>query len=742
MAAVAQNSPNYIRISTEAIADVQVNTGAPDASSPLGEGAVINVATKSGTNLLSGALSLALQRRAWTSNNSPGGTSQAVDSVQPEAALGGPLIRNRLWLFGAYQYYRTDAAIARSVAQLATLRALDQSFEPFDAISRGHFMFTKSTAQLSQMHRLEVSHRYDPVTSPSTSPTALAVGQVIRNGSGRNVAFRLSSIWGDHVVTSLGASSNNSTTSLESIVDAPSMPVASRVRLIGGRMVPDNNIANLSGSGTSFVNTARKSTLHADLTYVLSRWLGTHEVRTGFDYQPKNQLKVTFLTPSEGLTQVGYVLLDSSDPSRGVQPYRKTVYDDVRYTFLQGETSDIALYFQDAWRIKDHVTLDVGVRLDRIKRDDALFGITTQRSTNIGPRIGVNYALTDDRRNILRASWVRIHDAVSVGAVSVGSVSPGQRSLYDTDFDGIFETVFVTPPITAQAASLLIDRGRSQPFVDEWALGYRRASRDGLTMDIGLVRRAYKNSLAAVEINRLYDGGQFRGYRDEAFNDLYENTNNKWNWPAYYGLEAQVIKDTKRLRAIGAYTRSWRHLGGTWMPNEPDSFIQPETFPNNKSLGDNYAWQDHVVRVGAIYSAPWRLLAAVSYVFQSGAYSGPMLTNRTAPDPQFGPPVVTLPNGRVVSNPLATIERYAYNTRGDGQLKLLPLHVLNVRVGRSVSLGRTARLELSADAFNLTNHDSDQGFVYGATLLQSATYGMTESRQQPRTLRLSTRFAF
>lgn len=742
MASADLGAPNNIGLSTEAIADVQVTIGAAGVSSPLGQGAVVNVATKSGTNHLRGALSFSMQRRAWTSSNSPGGTSQAVDGVQPEAALGGPLIRDRLWLFAAYQYYRTNASVARSALQLATLQALDQTFEPFDAIGHGHFLFTKGSAQVSQAHRIELSHRYDPITNQSTNANALAIGQVIRSGSSGNISFRMSSIWANGLVTSFGASSNNTTSYLESIVDTASMPVASRVRLSSGRLIPDNTVANLSGAGRDFVNARHKSTLHGDLAFGVSSRFGEHQIRAGVDYQPRNIAKTSIRMPSDGIAQISYVLIDPSDLTRGVQPYRQTIYDRLRYESSSDNTSDFAIYVQDSWRLQQRITVDGGVRLDRIRRNDVLFGVATQRSVDIGPRIGVNYAATRSGHDIIRASWSRVHDAVSIGATSVGTISPGVTDLYDTNLDGVFETAFVTPPVTALVANRIVDRERSQPVMDEWALGYRRANQGGLTLDAGLVRRAYKRMLTSVEINRLYENGQFKGYIDPAFSELYQFTNNRWNWPVYYGLEAQVVKESSGVKVIGSYTRSFRKLEGQWIPNEVDSFIQFDKFPNDKSLGDTFAWQDHLVRIGAIYSAPWELLAAVNYAFQSGGYSGPILTNLDAPDLQFGPPVVTLPDGRVVSNPLATIQRYAYETRGDGQLKLPSLHVLSVRVGRVMPLWNGARLEVTADAYNVTNHGSDTAFLGGATLLQGASYGLTAARQQPRTMRLSARVSF
>src|SRR4030095_622993 len=135
------------------------------------------------------------------------------------------------------------------------------------------------------------------------------------------------------------------------------------------------------------------------------------------------------------------------------------------------------------------------------------------------------------------------------------------------------------------------------------------------------VRREFRERTALVEINGIYDGNVFKGYRNEAFNDIFQITNNIWNWPFSTFLKLQATKQTDRFQAIGSYTHQWRHLAGTWQPNDPASFIQPDAFDNSKGLGSapstvaspkracasssvstlQVPSRDHVVRLGAVY---------------------------------------------------------------------------------------------------------------------------------------------
>jgi hypothetical protein len=134
-------------------------------------------------------------------------------------------------------------------------------------------------------------------------------------------------------------------------------------------------------------------------------------------------------------------------------------------------------------------------------------------------------------------------------------------------------------------------------------------------------------------------------------------------------------------------------------------------------------------------------MMSTNYTFQSGTWSGPIITRIAAADPAFGPPTVTLSNGRVVSNPLATTLRFAYPTRGEGQLRTPNLHALNLRAGRRFAM-RRLKIDVSLDIFNATNHGADLGFEFLGNETFSPLFGRTIDRQRPRSAQLVLRAAF
>jgi hypothetical protein len=268
-----------------------------------------------------------------------------------------------------------------------------------------------------------------------------------------------------------------------------------------------------------------------------------------------------------------------------------------------------------------------------------------------------------------------------------------------------------------------------------------------------------------VEVNGIYDGGVFMGYRDESLNEIYLLTPNKWNWPVYRALEFIVTKRTENLEILGNYTRVFPHMAGTWQPNDPAAFIQPDAFPmdrglltnDNRSASQNNGYcagslfsctgspefTNHVVHLSARYTAPWDILVATNYTMQYGLWSSAVLTRIAAPDPRFGTPTVTLSNGRVVPNPLATTLRFAYATRDEGQLRLPALHVWNMRFGRKFDLGENRQFQAYLDIYNIVNRDGFARWQTGANqLFDTRNYGKGSVVQIPRTFQLGLQFSF
>jgi hypothetical protein len=94
-----------------------------------------------------------------------------------------------------------------------------------------------------------------------------------------------------------------------------------------------------------------------------------------------------------------------------------------------------------------------------------------------------------------------------------------------------------------------------------------------------------------------------------------------------------------------------------------------------------------------------------------------------------------------VTNPLSTRVRFAFPTRGDGQLRTPNMHALNVRAGRRFAIRRVT-VDASLDVFNLTNRGADLGFEFMSNQTYNPLYGLTIDRQRPRSAQIVLRAAF
>lgn len=761
----AKAGVTYLSLNTDTVDDIQIQTAGLDASSPLGVGGVINIASASGTNRVKGAASLFLQPQRWNDSNTPGGTSSTVDQAQVDLSLGAPLVKDRLWAFGSYRRSDITTGVSRTATQLAVLRALVSGYEPADSDNLANISFAKLTAQASSAHQIVGFYQRD--VNPILTADATTAARSSQFSGGSAASIRLSSVWSGSLTTRLGASYNDKRrgTDAAEAIDGPVVRIYDSAIPSGGRLLGNGSLAATGSPILSrLTQPNEKLTVSFDATWFARHGSGTHELQAGLFFQPRvqgNHLKYV----NDGFNLEERALRRPGVYNEGSVPFHRQIVNGPELTTFEQRGRNYAIYVQDAWRPTGRLTLNAGVRVDHVVVHDEVFGVTSQRSTDVGPRLGVNYALTSDSRNVARAHWVHVHDQPGI-VTTIGTPSLGQRDLYDLDLDGTFETVFLIPPTSAAIANRTNDPNLHQPSVWEWGTGFSRQLAGAMTANVDFVHRRYADRPTLVEINGRYNGSVFAGYANEAFNEVYKATNNIWNTPVYSSLDVSLTKRTARAQVLASYVRQWRHIDGTWQPNDPASFIQPQAFANDAGIGSSTGtasapsdanslsgsqmtqnvtasaqWQDHVARVGATYTAPWAVLLATSYTFQSGAWSGPIVTRIAAADPAFGPTTLTLSNGRVVTNPLATTIRFAFPTRGEGQLRTPNLHALNLRAGRRFTYGRM-KFDASLDVFNVTNNGADLSHEFGANQKYNPLFGVTTYRQLPRSAQVVLRASF
>jgi outer membrane receptor protein involved in Fe transport len=98
----------------DAIQETQVLTSGISAEYGRFSGGVVNAITKSGGNLFSGSLRLNLNNPTWSTLTpyevSKGITKPSTLNKIYEGTLGGPIVKDKVWFFGAGRYAKTTAA--------------------------------------------------------------------------------------------------------------------------------------------------------------------------------------------------------------------------------------------------------------------------------------------------------------------------------------------------------------------------------------------------------------------------------------------------------------------------------------------------------------------------------------------------------------------------------------------------------------------------------------------------------
>src|SRR5262245_12191428 len=161
---------NRTGLSGEAISDTNVKLAGVDAAAPMGYGLVINMISKSGGNSLSGSVGYTVQPFSWNGNNATENRQEGVVGTpgtrkvdQTDVSLGGPIKKDKIWIFGAYRRAYIDSTVDRSPADARAFQAfrpdLVGSFPANELHS--HQPFVKMTSRVASNHELVGIFQYD-----------------------------------------------------------------------------------------------------------------------------------------------------------------------------------------------------------------------------------------------------------------------------------------------------------------------------------------------------------------------------------------------------------------------------------------------------------------------------------------------------------------------------------------------------------------------------------------------------
>jgi Carboxypeptidase regulatory-like domain len=766
-----QNWPsNTISIANESLGDIQIKTGANDASSPAAMGMVINLASPVGADQYHGSFYYLIGPASFNGNNVPNGNAAASASEQPDFSVGGPIRRQRAWFFFSGRYIHRDDGISQTAEQTDYLKQIDPAFNPFPNESRGFVFLGNTSVQLGTRHRLMGIAQYD--SRKQDANYQWYTQDIAKNQYGGGAyGLRLISEWTPRLSTRFLISYNNkgansSLGAIGGVGNKPEEDIYLTSTQSAGTIVGQGaSLATLNNLSSVTVNPAQKESVTGDVTYYIPKGAGTHELAAGFYLQPHELSKVTtYYANGGGIVQEDAALNNPNDPTAGYKVFHTQSVNGTK-SFLSSYigANDYAWYVQDRWHPISRLSITAGLRPDWISGRDAQFKVTTQHSWNWAPRVGGAYVLTSNQRNVVRASWTKITDITN--ASYLGTAATSTVTTTDTYYnpDGsIFGTPITTPGSTSSFLGKSFDPHRHQGYVREWLVGYRTQLKGEVTVDVSYIDREYRDRPTEYDTNQIYTAtdGQtaWGGLVNPALNNTYYVTNDSWNWFVYQGIEVTVSKQTNALQLFSTYTYSPDHLAGTFQPNDPTAIVEPTKFANNAGIGSvrgyvtndwtgdtrNRMWQRNQSRTGVTWNGPWKTRLSTVFTAQSGTPGGPVITTLTALGTpysgQFGPATLKI-NGRTVSNPLATTYRFKYANRGIGQIWCPWLLQWNVLAGRTFQVTDRQTVEANLNVYNVTNNGAGQQFVNGNNAA-SATFGELQNVQLPRSAQIGLRYRF
>jgi hypothetical protein len=350
-------------VTQDFIKETQVKTGGFEAEYGQATGGVVNVVTQSGTNAFHGGIFGYFKPSSLESSynqlESPNGTVNVTgqDNYDFGATLGGPLMKDKLFFFGAFNpQYQSRTMRAPSNFPLASLGEVDRKRHTYSYAG-------KLTYQLNPSNKFEFSAFGDPSkgdmgpqrTSSLLGTDTSSYSELTKYG-GHNQSIRYDGI----ITTSwlIEASVAHSTNTLSELPAVDSWRVTDRT------VTP--NIIN-GGIGVYDQGSNGKNTQYSFKSTNIFNAAGNHQLRYGVQFEDIGFLRVqtrtgpTFTLPNGQVTRTGASVSITADPVFG-QIYRVT---RANYGPSPDTTQKYLNFFaQDTWQV-GRLTLRPGVRWER-----------------------------------------------------------------------------------------------------------------------------------------------------------------------------------------------------------------------------------------------------------------------------------------------------------------------------------------------------------------------------------------
>src|SRR5918992_747260 len=396
----------------DAVGEVQVLTSGVTAEYGRFSGGVVNIITKSGSNMFGGSYRTTFTRPSWT-KETPFEAANNIERGKPTSANpylnnklshfseftgGGPVAKDRVWFFLAGRFENSS-----------TFGTMPATAVPYTKTNNSKRYEGKLTGTLHQGHTLQGSfidnriHRgNEPVLSFSIDRAALISPSVPNR---------------------LGVVNYNAAVSQRMLLSAQYSQKDWRTEGVGGTSSDILDSPFLTRTGTQYQYNApyfdasdpeqrNNRQLTASVTYFMSdRRLGSHELKGGFENfvdtrVGANAQSSTGYVFSSDIRMVGGVPSVDSDghPIPQFVPGTTRVQRWIPHRGAEFNQTTTSAYVQDRWIVSPRLTLNLGMRFEHA-RSEATTGQQSPGLSRVVPRLGAAYDVMGDGDTVLQATF-------------------------------------------------------------------------------------------------------------------------------------------------------------------------------------------------------------------------------------------------------------------------------------------------------------------------------------------------
>jgi outer membrane receptor for ferrienterochelin and colicin len=735
----------------DSIQEITVTTLGKDAEYR-SSGGTINVITKSGTNDFSGSLDyryndpdfLTSGKETRPQNVATGAfyggpttqvlrfnkAAQTDKSKQPQVTFGGPIMRDKLWFFGATHKPDTSRQQPALFGFQPGVRAAigwnthgKLTFTPFS----NHTLTAKYTDSHLNITNIQDSSFYKPEADARQTQHS-KIKALSYDGI-------LSSKWLANVQYAERPSSLAVLPMSGDVVTPGEVDSSTSIRSV--------NYTNTQG------RTSKRNELTASTSYYVDKF-GSHAFKLGVandnnEFTSYNYTTGLLSNVANGPTCASIITayglpantVCTASLSRNFSatvPIRLTVGIQTPTTTKKAETNSI--YFQDEWRPIPRLTARLGVRYDK-SSFSADFGNDVPDFDLLQPRVGLAFDVFNNASSVIHAYGGKIGDDNQLTLPSFGQKLPSVTVGYNYNATTMAYTL-VPSATSVSVSGNIYDPTLSQSFSNQYSFGFTQRVMKNTSVDLTAEYRTQKNL-----------------FEDYCGTVAVPQTCMMTNHPGPVGTEnplradyrALIMKVDSRLFNRIDYSASWTHA---------KSRGSTESTQNANTSFDRYdssgAGLDHFTNTYGFLSddakdrlkfngfarLPWNMVLGGSWYWDSGlAYS----VSRTGP--VVGGTLFLEPRG---SRRLPHYNQVDMQLQKDfqfGQVKFgligSVFNVLNSELptGINGNAGTLARWETG----NPSKLYVDPNQVSGLNRL-SATFGQYTTFQRPRRFEAGVRFEF